>query len=503
MLALPETYLPILEPVRQFLLAEPQMYIGGRFVNSQSGETFETVDPSSSRVLARVPRGAAADAALAVQAARDAFDSGPWRHQMSPSERSRLLWRLADLIEQHADEFAQLDSLDNGKPYSAALADDVPLAVEHLRYYAGWVTKIEGATIPVNERSMFNYTLREPIGVCGLIVPWNYPLLMATWKFAPALAAGNCVILKPAEQTPLSALYLARLVAEAGFPPGVFNVVTGFGEEAGAALVDHPGVDKIGFTGSTEVARKIVRASVGNLKRVSLELGGKSPNIVFADANLEQAIEGSTWAIFGNNGQSCTAGSRLYVASPVFEEVVSGVAERAHRITVGPGMQQQQPDLGPLVSDEQLARVLGYISDGLNAGAALVSGGQRMAGALADGYFIEPTIFANVNDQMRVAREEIFGPVVCAIPFDDPNEILRRANDSDYGLAAGIWTNDLRVAHRMAAGLKAGTVWINTWGNAEAASPFGGYKQSGYGREMGREAMDLYTEVKSVWVNYK
>jgi acyl-CoA reductase-like NAD-dependent aldehyde dehydrogenase len=377
---------------------------------------------------------------------------------------------------------------------------DVPSSADHFRYYAGWVTKIEGATLPVSAQGMFNYTLREPVGVCGLIVPWNYPLLMASWKIAPALAAGNCIILKPAEQTPLSALYLAQLFEEAGFPPGGFQVITGFGATAGAALVEHPGVNKIGFTGSVAVARTIIRNSAATLKRVSLELGGKSPNIVFADADLDQAVVGATWASFGNNGQSCTAGSRLYIQRPVFERVLEGMADEAQKIRIGMGMQRQQPQLGPVISGEQLETIMGYIHSGLQAGGSTVTGGARMGGVLQAGYFLQPTIFTDVRDDMALAREEIFGPVVCAMPFDEPDEILTRANDTLYGLAAGFWTRDLQTAHRMAARLQAGTIWINTWGNTDPASPFGGYKQSGYGREMGKDAINLYTEVKSVWV---
>lgn len=498
----PETYRPLLPEVAAFL-ADPLMpYIDGRPVAPQSEQTFETIDPSSGRHLAWVGRGQKADADRAVQAARKAFETGDWRVKMSPADRAKCIWRLAELLEAHAPILAQLDSLDNGKPVETVRTVDVKLSAEHLYYYAGWCTKIEGSTIPVNQQNMFNYTLREPIGVIGLICPWNYPLLMAAWKFAPALAAGNCIILKPAEQTPLSALYVARLTEEAGFPAGVFNVLTGFGEEAGAALVEHHGVDKIGFTGSAEVARKIVRGSVGNLKRVSLELGGKSPNIVFADADLAKAAVGSTWAIFGNNGQSCTAGARLYIERKVFDQVIAGMIEETRRIKVGPGMSQQQPNLGPVVSDEQLQKVMGYIHEGLEQGAQAVIGGHRMEGAPhADGYFVEPTILTGVNDSLRVAREEIFGPVVCAMPFDHVDEIIERANDTDFGLAAGLWTTDVRKAHNFARALRAGTIWINTWGNTEAGSPFGGFKQSGYGREMGKEAMDLYTEVKSVWIN--
>jgi acyl-CoA reductase-like NAD-dependent aldehyde dehydrogenase len=491
----------LLPEVQAFLNSPRSLYIGGQWQAAASGQTFQTINPSTGGNLAGVAAGDRADVERAVQAARAAFD-GPWRRTLTPAERSRLIWRLADLIDAHAAALAQLDALDNGKPFSKALASDVPLSAAHFRYYAGWPTKIEGSTIPTNSPGLFNYTVREPIGVCGLIVPWNYPLLMASWKIAPALAAGNCIILKPAEQTPLSALYLATLFEEAGFPPGVFNVVTGFGETAGAALVEHPGVDKIGFTGSTEVARKILRASTGNLKRVSLELGGKSPAVVFADADLEKAIPGAAWALMGNNGQSCTAGSRLYIERPVFDQVIEGIADEMSRITVGPGMRLPAPDLGPVISQEQMERVLGYVEAGYRSGAQTVIGGKRMGGVLANGFFIEPTLFTHVDDQMPIVREEIFGPVLCALSFDDPAEIAARANDTDYGLAAGFWTRDLHKAHQLASELRAGTVWINTWGDTDPASPFGGYKQSGHGREMGRDAMDLYTEVKSVWVRY-
>jgi acyl-CoA reductase-like NAD-dependent aldehyde dehydrogenase len=497
----PSDYIPLLPTVEAHLRKTPCLYVGGEWVSAHS--SFTTLNPSTGTPLAQIAQASASDVDAAVQAARQAFDSGAWHRKRSPSERARLIWRLAELIEQHSDVLAQLDSLDNGKPYTTALKVDIPMSVDHLRYYAGWVTKIEGATIPVDETGMLNYTVRSPIGVCGLIVPWNYPLLMAIWKIAPALAAGNCIILKPAEQTSLSALYLADLFQEAGFPPGVFNVVTGVGEITGAALVDHVQVDKIGFTGSTEVARRILRASTGNLKRVSLELGGKSPNIVFADADLDKAIPGAAWAIFGNNGQSCTAGSRLYIQRSVYDQVLEGVADVAAGIRIGHGMWRTQPQLGPVISDEQLTRVLGYFEAGKRDGGQLVLGGQRIGGALADGYFVQPTIFTQVRDDMAVARQEIFGPVVCAMPFDDEDEVLARANDSIYGLAAGLWTRDLRKAHRFAAALQAGSVWINTWGNTSAASPFGGFKQSGHGREMGKEAIDLYSEVKSVWVQYE
>lgn len=499
----PDTYRPLLSDVTTFLQEPLHPYFDGAFTPTHAGLTFDTFDPSTGRLLAQVGRGQSEDVNQAVLAARRAFDQGPWRRGMTPSDRAKCLWRLAELLEQHAEVIAQLDALDNGKPVTTVQTVDVPLSAEHLYYYAGWCSKIEGSTLPVNTRDMFTYTVREPLGVVGLIVPWNYPLLMAIWKLAPALAVGNCVILKPAEQTPLSALYLARLTQEAGFPPGVYNVVPGFGDEAGAALVEHPGVNKIGFTGSSTVARKIIRGSLGNLKRVSLELGGKSPNIVFADADLERAAVGSTWAIFGNNGQSCTAGSRLYIERKVFDEVIEGMARETRSIKVGPGMSRVAPNLGPIISQAQLERVMGYVGEGLAHGAEAVTGGERLSGGLEDGYFVAPTIFVGATEDMRLVREEIFGPVVCALPFDDVDEVVARANNTDYGLAAGIWTNDLRKAHKLAGELQAGTVWVNTWGDTEAAAPFGGYKQSGHGREMGKEAIDLYTEVKSVWINYR
>lgn len=495
-----DKYLPINESVKSFLAVERGLYIDGQSVPNHNGRTFPTYNPSNGEILAYVAEGDAVDVDRAVLAARQAFDAGPWRHKLTPAERGKLIWRLAELIEAQGDVLSQLDALDNGKPVTTARQVDVVMAADHLRYYAGWPTKLEGSTIPVSVPDMLNYTVREPVGVCGLIVPWNYPLLMAIWKIAPALAAGNCIILKPAEQTPLSALYLAELFDEAGFPPGVFNVITGYGETAGAALVDSPGVNKVGFTGSVEVAQKIIRASAGTLKRVSLELGGKSPNIIFADADIEAAIPGATWAIFGNNGQSCTAGARLYIEEAIFDEVVNGMADEAKKIRVGPGMHINQPDLGPIVSKEQLGRVMGYVEEGRRSGGEVVAGGQRIGGTLESGYFIEPTIFVNVDDEMSIAREEIFGPVVCAMPFREPEEIIRRANHTEFGLAAGLWTRDVKKAHRMAAALQAGTVWVNTWGNTDPASPFGGYKQSGHGREMGRDALDLYTEVKSVWI---
>jgi len=478
-----------------FLRKPLQLLIGGQWAPSASGKVFETCNPATGELLARVAEADSVDVDRAVTAARGAFTSGPWP-KMTPSERGRLLWRLADLLEQHLDEFAELESLDNGKPYTVAQVADVPLAVDLLRYMAGWATKIEGNTIPISARDAryLAYTLREPIGVIGQIIPWNFPLLMAAWKLGPALATGCTVVLKPAEQTPLSALRLGELINEAGFPPGVVNIVPGFGQTAGAALAAHPDVDKVAFTGSTEVGKLIVRAASGSLKRVSLELGGKSPNVILPDADLELAIAGSANAIFFNHGQCCTAGSRLFVHESLFDRVVEGVAQAARQIRVGPGL-DPKTQMGPLVSQEQLDRVCGYLEAGSQEGARALAGGRKLSGA---GYFVEPTVLVDVKPQMKVVREEIFGPVVTAIPFSDPEEVLPAANDSIYGLAAAIWTRDISKAHTLAAQLRAGTVWINCYNVFDAAMPFGGYKQSGWGREMGHAVLELYTETKSV-----
>jgi phenylacetaldehyde dehydrogenase len=489
---------PILRPVENFIGTPRKMLIDGQWVASESGKTFDVFNPATGEVLARVAEGDRADIDRAVKAARAAFESGPW-HTMAPNARARLIWKLADLIEEHTEELAQLESLDNGKPFAVAKVADVPLAAELFRYMAGWATKLDGSTLPISvpymPGAMFHaYTLREPVGVVGQIIPWNFPLLMAAWKLGPALATGCTVVLKPAEQTPLSALRLGELFEEAGFPKGVVNIVPGFGETAGAALAAHDGVDKIAFTGSTEVGKLIVKAAAGNLKKVTLELGGKSPNVVFADSDVDAAIAGAANAIFFNHGQCCCAGSRLFVEKSIYDRVVEGVAAAAKKITVGPGL-DPQCQMGPLVSQEQFDRVTGFLESGRQQGANFVTGGNRVGNS---GYFVEPTVLTKTNDNMKVVQEEIFGPVVAAMPFKDIEEVARQANNSVYGLAAGIWTRDTSKAHRLASRIRAGTVWINCYNVFDAALPFGGYKQSGWGREMGKEALELYTETKAV-----
>jgi phenylacetaldehyde dehydrogenase len=482
----------------KFVAKRKKLYIDGQWLEAGSGETFDVIDPATGQVFDRVPKGDKADIDRAVAAARRAFDDGPWA-AMTPSDRGKLVWRLGDLVEKHADEIAEIEALDNGKPVNDARYGDVAFSCELLRYMAGWSTKITGQTISLSSGAPFHaYTLREPVGVCGQIVPWNFSFMMAVWKIAPALAAGCTVVLKPAEQTPLTALRLAELVEEVGFPAGVFNVVTGFGETAGAALAAHPDVDKVAFTGSTEVGRKILAAAQGNLKKVSLELGGKSPMIVFPDADLARAIPAVASGIFYNMGQTCSAGTRLYVHAKVSDAVLDGVAKLAAKMPIGPGL-DPSTQVGPLVSEEQFQKVRGYIAAGVGEGAELFAGGSRVGDT---GYFLQPTILARTRSHMSVVREEIFGPVLCASSFDDDgiDAVVREANDSIYGLAAGIFTRDLSTAHKVAKRLKAGTIGINTHHVVDPALPFGGFKQSGWGREQGYEAIQLYTEVKSVGV---
>ena len=476
-----------------------QLFIDGKWVDAESGKTFATPNPATGETLAEVAEADKADIDKAVAAARRAFE-GKWS-KLSARDRGRLLYKLAQLIEAHAKELAALETADNGKPIRESAYVDLPQVVENFEYFAGAATKIEGETIPVPGQ-MFNYTLREPLGVCGQIIPWNFPLLMAAWKLAPALAAGNTVVLKPAEQTPVTALELGRLIQEAGFPDGVVNIVPGYGETAGAALASHPGIDKIAFTGSTEVGKKIAHAAAENLTKVSLELGGKAPNVVFADADIEQAVNGAMMGIFFNQGQVCCAGSRLFLDERIKDEFLGRFKEKAQKIKVGDPA-DKTTIMGPQVSEEQLNRIKSYVTIAREEGATVLTGGEPPAleDHLQRGYFFQPTIFCEVKNQMRVAQEEIFGPVASVITFADEKDLIRQANETIYGLSAGIWTRDIARAHRFAKEVKAGVVWINTYNMFNAASPFGGYKQSGYGREMGKHAIELYTQVKSVWVD--
>ncbi len=479
-------------PAREFLGRTPgKLLIGGAWAEPATGATFATVDPATGDEICPVAQAGADDVAAAVAAAQAALD-GPLR-KVNPAKRSALINALAELVKANGDELAELESLDNGKPLAMAKGD-VAATVNHLRYFAGWPTKIEGETIPVSARDVLCYTVREPVGVCGQIIPWNFPLLMAAWKIAPALAAGCPIVLKPAEQTPLTALRLGELALEAGLPEGSLNVITGDGE-TGAALVDDPGVAKIAFTGSTEVGREIAAKCGRSLKRVTLELGGKSPNIILEDADLSRAVKGSFQGIYFNSGQACNAGSRLFVARELFDQVVEELAQFARGAKVGPGLEPDS-EFGPLVSAEQFERVKGYIDSGLDEGAEAVAGGSPENG---NGYFVSPTLFTGVEDGMRIAREEIFGPVLVAMPFDDLEEVAARANDTEYGLAAGLWTRDISNAHKLAGMLKAGNVYINTWGGGDPAAPFGGYKASGIGREKGHANLDAYLETKTVW----
>jgi len=488
----------LIPEVTKFLEGSPKMMIGGRGADADSGDTFDVIDPASGRALTQVPRGGPTEVDAAVAAAREAFDDKRWSG-LRPGKRSEVLFKVGELIKRNIPELAQLEALDSGKPVSLA-SGEMWSAGEVFRYYSGWPTKIYGETNPSDD-SMFIYSLREPVGVCGGIIPWNFPLVMAAWKVAPALAFGNTVVLKPAEQTPLTALRLAELCAEAGVPEGAVNVVTGFGPEAGQALAQHYDVDKIAFTGSTEVGRKILHSSEGNLKRVSLELGGKSPNIVFADANMKRASKGSMMGVFLNSGQVCTAGTRILVEASIHDEFVASLVEATSSMKLGNPL-EEDTGMGPVVSQEQLDKVTGYIEIGRSEGAEVVAGGER-ATDLGDGFFVQPTVFAGVRNDMRIAQEEIFGPVAAVIEVADVDEAIAIANDTIYGLAAAVWTNDLTKAHRVARGIKAGTVWVNTTGLFDASVSFGGYKQSGFGRELGRHSLETYTQTKSVWVNLK
>jgi acyl-CoA reductase-like NAD-dependent aldehyde dehydrogenase len=477
-----------------------KLLIGGAWVDSSDGKTFDTVNPATGEVLTQIAAATQADVEKAVAAARKAFDDagGPWQ-KMTASERGKVLWKIADLIEQHIEELAEIETLDNGKPIFESRYVDLPTVADVFRYYAGWATKIHGETI--NSRpNAFTYTLREPVGVVAAIVPWNFPLLLASWKIAPALATGNCVIWKPATQTSLSALRVGELMMEAGVPAGVINILPGPGAVVGMGLVKHPGVDKVAFTGSTVVGKEVMRSAADTVKRITLELGGKSPNIVFADSDLEAAVRGASTGIFYGKGEVCAAGSRLFVEKKIHDEFMSKLVDRTQKLKPGDPL-DPKTRLGALVSEQQRNTGLGYIEAGKSEGAKLVAGGKRVSVDGGKGYFVEPTIFDAVDNQMKIAQEEIFGPVLATIPFDDVEQVADLANQNIYGLAAAVWTNDIRKAHAVARRLKAGTVWVNAYNLYDVALPFGGYKQSGFGRELGMHAIEHYTELKSVWVN--
>jgi len=473
---------------------QTKLLIDGRWVDSASGNTFETINPATEEVLAEVAEGDAADIDLAVKAARRAFDTGPWR-KADARDRGRMMYKLADLVEENIDDLAELETLDNGKPLSESRHADLPLVVDCLRYYAGWADKIHGQTIPVRGKH-FCFTKREPVGVAGQIIPWNFPLLMLAWKWGPALAAGCTVVLKPAEQTPLSALRVGELALEAGFPAGVINIVPGFGETAGASLVAHKGVDKIAFTGEGRTGQIIMKSAADSLKRITLELGGKSPNIVFADADLDAAVNGSILALYLNQGQCCCAGSRLFVQDSAYDAFVEKLAAKVRSRRVGDPFDPQTQQ-GPQVDKAQFDKILSYIAKGKEQGARCVAGGERHG---ETGFYVQPTVFADVRDDMAIATDEIFGPVLSVIKFKDTEEVIARANTTDFGLAAAVWTRDIGKAHAVADRVRAGTVWVNCYDVFDAAAPFGGFKQSGIGRELGEKALDNYTELKTVTI---
>jgi acyl-CoA reductase-like NAD-dependent aldehyde dehydrogenase len=480
--------------VASFLKASPKkLLINGKWVAPKSGKTFESINPATEDVLALIAEGDKADVDEAVKAARKALEEGKWG-QIGPHERARYLFRIAELIDKNTDELAELETLDNGKGVMFSKAFDIPAAAETFRYYGGWCTKLYGETNP-SDPSMFNYTLREPVGVCGQIIPWNFPLLMAAWKLGPALSCGNTVILKPAEQTPLTALRLGELLLEAGLPDGVVNIITGFGPGAGSSIAEHPGIDKVAFTGSTEVGKIILKASAGNLKRVSLELGGKSPNIIFPDADLNAAVPTSMMGVFFNSGQVCCAGTRIFVQRDMYDNFVDKLSTFSKGVSFGDPLDPKTV-MGPVVSKEQFDRVKGYLEVGKSE-AKLAAGGATGTGK---GYFVQPTVFTGVDNTMKIAREEIFGPVATAIPFKDENDAILQGNDTEYGLAAAVWTQDVSKAHRVARALKAGTVWVNCYNQLDPISSFGGYKQSGFGRELGKHSLELYSQIKSVYV---
>jgi aldehyde dehydrogenase (NAD+) len=485
----------ITEKVSRPQISQTQCFIGGKWIPSASGKTFPSINPATEEVICEVAEGDKEDVDLAADAAREAFENGPWS-KMDARDRGMLMYRLADLIEEEAEELAALETLDNGKPISDSRAADIPLVIDCLRYYAGWADKIQGDTIPVRGE-YFCYTRREPVGVVGQIIPWNFPALMVAWKWGPALAAGCTIVMKPAEQTPLTCLRMARLAQKAGIPDGVINVVPGFGPTAGAAVVRHPDIDKIAFTGELATAKIIQKEAAETMKRLTFELGGKSPNVIFADADLDAAIQGSHFALYFNQGQCCCAGSRLFVEEKVYDEVVDRLAERNKSTRVGDPFDPETQQ-GPQVDRDQFDKILKYIEYGTKDGASCVSGGKRHG---KRGYFIEPTLFANVTDDMRIARDEIFGPVLSVLKFKSDRELIRRANDSNFGLAAAVWTRDIAKAHRYAKEVRAGTVWINCYDVFDAAAPFGGFKQSGLGRELGEAGLNAYTETKTVTVS--